>query len=50
MTQAILILAAVFIGGFPLRAHSDDCSHQFRSKPATCSERSQPGIPMIPAG
>jgi hypothetical protein len=33
-----------------LFAHSDDCSHRFRSKPATCSERSQPGIPMIPAG
>jgi len=31
-------------------AHSDDCSHRFRSKPALCSERSQPGIPMIPAG
>ena len=31
-------------------AHSDDCSHRFRSKPATCSDRSQPGIPMIPAG
>jgi predicted transposase YbfD/YdcC len=31
-------------------AHSDDCSHRFRSKPAICSERSQPGIPMIPAG
>jgi hypothetical protein len=33
-----------------LPAHSDDCSHRFRSKPAICSERSQPGIPMIPAG
>jgi hypothetical protein len=31
-------------------AYSDDCSHRFRSKPAICSERSQPGIPMIPAG
>ena len=31
-------------------AHSDDFSHRFRSKPATCSDRSQPGIPMIPAG
>ena len=31
-------------------AHSDDCSHRFRLKPATCSNRSQPGIPMIPAG
>ena len=31
-------------------AHSDDGSHRFRSKPATCSDRSQPGIPMIPAG
>ena len=33
-----------------MHAHSDDCSHRFRSKPATCSDRSQPGIPMIPAG
>ena len=33
-----------------LCAHSDDCSHRFRSKPATYSDRSQPGIPMIPAG
>jgi len=33
-----------------LGAHSDDCSHRFRSKAATCSDRSQPGIPMIPAG
>jgi hypothetical protein len=33
-----------------LFAHSEDCSHRFRSKPAICSERSQPGIPMIPAG
>ena len=31
-------------------AYSDDCSHRFRSKPATCSDRSQPGVPMIPAG
>jgi len=31
-------------------ADSDDVSHRFRSKPATCSDRSQPGIPMIPAG
>ncbi len=31
-------------------AHSDDCSHRFRLKPAMCSNRSQPGIPMIPAG
>jgi len=31
-------------------AHSDDVSHRFRPKPATCSDRSQPGIPMIPAG
>ena len=31
-------------------AHSNDCSHRFRLKPATCSDRSQPGIPMIPAG
>jgi hypothetical protein len=32
-----------------LVADSDDISHRFRSKPATYSERSQPGIPMIPA-
>src|SRR5437763_16550020 len=25
-----------------LAAHSDDVSHRFRSKPATCSARSQP--------
>jgi DNA replication protein DnaC len=31
-------------------AYSDDVSHPFRSKPATYSDRSQPGIPMIPAG
>ena len=31
-------------------AHSDDCSHRFRLKPATDSDRSQPGVPMIPAG
>ena len=31
-------------------AHSDDCSHRFRLKPAAYSDRSQPGIPMIPAG
>ncbi len=31
-------------------AHSDDCSHRFRLKPAIDSDRSQPGIPMIPAG
>jgi hypothetical protein len=41
-------LAEAFEAG--LIAHSDDCSHRFRSKPATCSDRSQPGIPMIPAG
>jgi len=35
---------------YRLDAHSDDCSHRFRLKPATCSDRSQPGIPMIPAG
>jgi IS30 family transposase len=34
---------------FPKGADSDDISHRFRSKPATYSERSQPGIPMIPA-
>ena len=33
-----------------LSAYSDDCSHRFRLKPATCSDRSQPVIPMIPAG
>ncbi len=33
-----------------VNAHSGDCSHGFRLKPATCSDRSQPGIPMIPAG
>jgi hypothetical protein len=32
------------------RAHSDDVSHRFQPKPATCSDRSQPAIPMIPAG
>ena len=31
-------------------AHSDDCSHRFRLKPASDSDRSQPGVPMIPAG
>ncbi len=31
-------------------AYSDEISRCFRSKPATCSERSQPGISMIPAG
>ena len=31
-------------------ADSDDSSHRFRPKPATYSDRSQPGIPMIPAG
>ena len=36
--------------GNGLSAHSDDCSHRFRSKPAACSDRSEPGIPMIPAG
>ena len=30
-------------------AYSDDVSHRFRSKPAICSDRSQPGVPMIPA-
>jgi len=30
-------------------AHSDDVSHRFRPKPATYSDPSQPGIPMIPA-
>jgi hypothetical protein len=29
-----------------LLAHSDEASHRFRRKPATCSNRSQPGIPM----
>ena len=33
-----------------LTAYSDETSHQFRSKPATCSEANQPGIPMMPAG
>lgn len=33
-----------------LHADSDDVSHRFRSKPAIYSDRSQPGIPMIPAG
>ena len=33
-----------------MAAYSDDCSHRFRLKPATCSDRSQPVIPMIPAG
>ena len=31
-------------------AYSDETSHRFRSKPATCSEANQPGIPMMPAG
>jgi hypothetical protein len=31
-------------------ADSDDSSHRFRPKPASYSDRSQPGIPMIPAG
>jgi len=26
-------------------ADSDEASHRFRRKPATCSDRSQPGIP-----
>src|SRR5690242_309623 len=26
-------------------ADSDEASHRFRCKPATCSDRSQPGIP-----
>jgi hypothetical protein len=34
----------------PLIAYSDETSHRFRSKPATCSEANQPGIPMMPAG
>jgi hypothetical protein len=33
-----------------LTAYSDETSHRFRSKPATCSEANQPGIPMMPAG
>jgi hypothetical protein len=33
-----------------LPADSDDSSHRFRPKPATYSDRSQPGVPMIPAG
>jgi len=28
-----------------LLADSDEASHRFRRKPATCSDRSQPGIP-----
>ena len=31
-------------------AYSDEISRCFRSKPAACSDRSQPGLPMIPAG
>jgi len=31
-------------------ADSDEFSRRFRLKPATDSDRSQPGIPMIPAG
>jgi putative transposase len=31
-------------------AYSDETSHRFRSKPATCSEANQPGIPRMPAG
>ncbi len=42
--------AAIILAFAPVFAYSDDCSHRFRSKPAICSERSQPGIPMIPAG
>ena len=42
--------APATVSSLKLPAHSDDSSHRFRSKPATCSERSQPGIPMIPAG
>jgi hypothetical protein len=33
-----------------MSAYSDETSHRFRSKPATCSEANQPGIPMMPAG
>jgi hypothetical protein len=34
----------------PQNADSDEFSRRFRLKPATDSDRSQPGIPMIPAG
>jgi hypothetical protein len=46
---AVAITPKSYVRVTPI-AHSDDCSHRFRSKPATCSDRSQPGIPMIPAG
>ena len=39
-----------FIGPRDPRADSDEFSRRFRLKPATDSDRSQPGIPMIPAG
>jgi hypothetical protein len=46
----IAIAIAPGAHGVLLLADSDDSSHRFRSKAATCSDRSQPGIPIIPAG
>jgi enoyl-CoA hydratase/carnithine racemase len=49
--SAVFAFPEMTLGAFPgSGAHSDEISRGFRSNPATCSDRRQPGIPMIPAG
>jgi MFS family permease len=48
--QVVVLYGVVMTLGANFVAYSDETSHRFRSKPATCSEANQPGIPMMPAG